>query len=496
MLLLLAALLLDGPKPESPAITVRFVRPREQGELLLKLFEGAKAPHPAAALAAYKRAKGGDTGLGKPLDAAIAALNPGMVAELATLDDATFALGWNGTGPAAWNAVLPHDDGTFAAYATAAVLTEGLSDPPIDGLPVDRLGPKPTASLAAKAPGGFLLARFRDDLAEALRRSREPLPKAPIDSGWLIHLDPKALAREGVPLRARRVGVGLAKQGAEGLDATVRLEGETLRADVVVRYASPPGFAKATIAPAWLDAIPTEGTLAAFAYALDPSPASWNATFDLLDAVDRADPARANLAPLRLRLNLLGSAAVIKPDIDLWPRLLGVSGLVTADPAGKVDGVLLALHARDEASAKRLETLTLPRIARAALGLRPNDPAAPAVLQVRGKTLSFGRRGQDVAVVWGDAILARAEKAASAPDARLRAEVGTKAQRFAAVWPGRLPALGLPDAPPAVWVGSFDGSTSLDTVRWPGLKAVVRRVLDRLPLDPPPDRATPMRDPR
>ncbi len=232
-----------------------------------------------------------------------------------------------------------------------------------------------------------------------------------------MHVDPKGLNREGVPLRARRLGVSLAKQRAEGLDAAIRLEGETLRAEVHVRYATPPGFAKATIAPAWLDGIPTDGTLAAFAYALDPSPTAWNATFDVLDAVDRADPSRANLAPLRLRLNLLGSAAVIKPDVDLWPRLRGVSGFVTADAAGKVDGVVLRLHATDEPSAKRLETLTLPRIARAALGLKPNDPAAPAVLQVRGKPLAFGRTGQDVAIAWGGAI---AEHTAAAPGSPLR----------------------------------------------------------------------------
>ncbi|HEY2157814.1 MAG TPA: hypothetical protein VGH33_19450 [Isosphaeraceae bacterium] len=491
MLFVLAALLLDDPRPAPPAITVRLVRPREQGERLLTLFEGAKAPHPAAVLAGYKRAKGGDTGLGKPLDATISALNPGMIAELGTLDDATFALGWNITGRVAWNALVPRDDGTFAAFATAGVLTDGATDPPIDGLPVDRLGPKATAIVAARDPGGFLVAGSRDDLAGALRRSREALPRAPIESGWLVHLDPKGLDREGIPLRARRVGVGLAKQGAEGLDAAIRLEGETLRADVRVRYATPPGFARATIAPAWLDAIPVEGTLAAFAYALDPSPAAWNATFDLLDAVDRADPARANLAPLRLRLNLLGSAAVIKPDADLWPRLLGVSGFVTVDPSGNVDGVLLRLHAKDEPSAKRLETLTLPRIARAALGLKPNDPAGPSALQVRGETLSFHREGQDVAIAWGDAALARSTK-----DARLRAEVGTGAQRFAAFWPGRLKALALPDAPPVVWVGSFEGNASLDTVRWPGLKAVVRRVLERMPFDPPPDVATPLRDRR
>ena len=154
--------------------------------------------------------------------------------------------------------------------------------------------------------------------------------------------------------------------GGSGIDGSIRLEGDTLSVDVVGRFDAPPALARATIPPRWLDAVPAEGTLAAFAFALDPSPAAWNSTFDLLDAVERVDPARANLAPLRLRLNLLASAAVTKPDIDLWPRLVGVSAIVTADASGKADGALVRLHAKDEASAKRLQTLTLPRLLRAA----------------------------------------------------------------------------------------------------------------------------------
>src|SRR4051794_18324423 len=61
---------------EAPAaLTVRAVRPDEQGTRLIDLFRGARAPHPAAALAAWKHAQGGKAGLGKPLEAAIAALN-------------------------------------------------------------------------------------------------------------------------------------------------------------------------------------------------------------------------------------------------------------------------------------------------------------------------------------------------------------------------------------------------------------------------------------
>ena len=495
MLFVLAALLLDGPKlgPDPPALTIRLVHPREQGNRLLALFEGARAPHPAAALAGYKRAKGGDTGLGKAVDAGITALNPGMVAEMATLDDATLGLGWSPDGRLAWGAVVPRDDGTFAAYATAAALTDGKADDPLDGLPVDRLGPKATASVAARAPAGFLLASSRDELASALRRSREPLAKPGIDSGWLLHVDPKALATVP-PLAARRAGVALVKMGSRGVDAAIRLEGETLLADVVGRFDAPPALSRATIPPRWLDAVPAEGTLAAFAFALDPSPATWNATFDLLDSVERVDPARANLAPLRLRINLLASAAVIKPDIDLWPRLVGLSAIVTADPSGKADGVLVQLHARDEPSAKRLQTLTLPRLLRAALKVKPEDRGDPLLLVVDGRPLSIERRGDDVAILWGRAIAARTSEAVADPSRSagpaLRDALGTDAQRFAAVWPGRLPALALPEAPPAVWVGRFEGSTSVDRLRVPGLKAIVRRVLDRIPFDPPPDAST------
>lgn len=498
MLFALAALLLDAPdappgaEAPRPAVTIRLVRPRVQGERLLALFEGARAPHPAAALAGYRRAKGGDTGLGKAAEAAIAALNPGMVAEMATLDDATFGLGWSADGRPAWGAVVPRDDGTFAAYGTAAVLTGGKADEPLDGLPVDRLGPKPTAALALRAPGGFLLGSSRDELAAALRRSREPLPKPGIDSGLLLHVDPKSLSGAS-PLGARRAGVALAKMGGRGVDASLRLEGDALLADVVGRFDAPPALSHVTIPPAWLDAIPAEGTLAAFAFALDPNPAAWNATFDVLDAVERVDPARANLAPLRLRLNLLASAAVIKPDVDLWPRLVGVSAVVTADASGKADGAVVRLHARDEPSAKRLQTLTLPRILRAAFKRKPDD-REPLIVTIADHPLAIDRRGNDVLVVWGRSIAARTAEAASDPSRSagpgLRDALGADAQRFAAVWPGRVAALTLPEAPPAVWVGRFEGTTSVDRLRVPGLKAIVRRVLDRIPYDPPPDAST------
>src|SRR5437868_6200587 len=103
-----------------PALTVHLVRPDRQLARLLDLFEGTRAPHPAAALSAWKRANRDSRGLGKAREAAIAMLNPEMVQEWRTLDRADLIIAFDsGDGHARWYTILPRDDGTFAALATA-----------------------------------------------------------------------------------------------------------------------------------------------------------------------------------------------------------------------------------------------------------------------------------------------------------------------------------------------------------------------------------------
>src|SRR5438477_7441967 len=75
-----------GAEPPRPAVTVRLVGPDRQGAQVLDWFRGARAPHPAAALAAWRRATGRH--LSKAREAAIAAFNPEMVRELRVLDGA------------------------------------------------------------------------------------------------------------------------------------------------------------------------------------------------------------------------------------------------------------------------------------------------------------------------------------------------------------------------------------------------------------------------
>ncbi len=498
---LLAPLLaaLTAGSPPRPSLTVRLVRPDRSLERVLGLFEGTRASSPAAALAAYGRARGGKSGLSKAAESGIVVFNPMMVGELAVLDGATFEVGRSPGGRLGWDLVIPRDDGTFAALATAMALTQGRSDLPVDQVSTDRLGPGGSA-VSARAPGGFVVAASRADLAAGIARSRAPLdPYPPGDARLVVRVDPAALAAPGGTLAARRAGEALLGLGYDGLAASVAIEGDALVATVHGRGPAP-GPSRAAIAPGWLDPVPAEGTIAAFALAIDPSPTAWDLAFAVLDRVERADRARAGAAPLRARLALLAGAAGVRPDRDLFAILVGVSGIVTVDGSGRVDGILVRLHARDGDAAGRLRDATVPRLVRSLrLEADPPRPGAGPDGSLRfragGRPIAVDRRGDAVDFAWGPSVGARAAVAAADPSRSagpaLRAGLPAGSDRFVAVWPGRLKALDLPDAPPAVWSGRGPAGESVDEVRWPGLRASVRRFVDRLPLDPPPDRSGP-----
>jgi hypothetical protein len=469
-----------------PAVTIRGVRPDQQGERLIALFQGSRAPHPAAALSAWKRARGDRSGLGKPAEAAVAALNPATVRELRTLDGAEVALRLDpGDGRLRWRAVLPRDDGTFAAVATAMALTDGGSDPPLDGIAVDRLGP-PGAPLMARFPGGLALAGSRAELVEARDRPRFAWDGPTPDSGWFVQLDPDALGATG-PLALRRAGEALRALHCAGVDGVARLRGETFSVALTARLdarrdPAPP------IDPRWLDWIPATGTVAALALAIDPKPDAWDALFALADCVERADPARAAVAPVRTRLNLLATAAGVRPEVDLWPALRGLTQGVSTDEEGTLHSGFLALHVENKADAEQLAGRVLPRITGSILKTKPTAVA---------------RRGTTVLLVWGAVTLQSCIDAAADPERSaaplIRAAWGDEVpQRAGAFWPGRLRALAPPgspaasalaEAPPVVWLGRDDAKTARETVEWTGLRGVVRRFLETLPLDPPPDRS-------
>jgi hypothetical protein len=119
-------------------------------------------------------------------------------------------------------------------------------------------------------------------------------------------------------------------------------------------------------------------------------------------------------------------------------------------------------------------------------------------------------RGASVWIGWGEGVLGESLEAAGhhqrSAGALIRSSWGASApQRAGAFWPGRTDQLIAPgsplaralnDAPPVVWQGRIDGPVARDEVVWNGLRGVVRRWLDALPLEPPPDRSDATPHPR
>ncbi len=482
------------------ALSVQFLHPDRQLERLLALFDGSAAPHPAAALAAWRRATGDPDVLNKTRQALIATLNPEMVRELRTLDGATLTLDIDARGRVGWSLAVPRDDGTLAALGAALALTDGASEPPLGEAAVDRLGPS-GSPLMARRGTGVVVAGNRDDLADGLARLEAgPREPATLATGWLVHLDAESLADSGRPA-ARQIGSALSGLGIETLRAEVNLERDALTVKVATR--PDPVLCATAIDPAWLDAIPSE-TSVAFAVAFDPAPATWNRLFDAADRIEKSDPDRARTGPLRARLNLLANAAGLRPERDFWPHLRGVSGFATVAPDGELDGAFVALHATDEPHAIRWKDRLLPRLAWA-LGVGDGRAVnAGPIAAVAGRRLFVERRGSSVWIGWGEAVLARAAEAIAHPDLsagpRLRATWADRpVARCGAVWPARppLPRWQLPagsfwqaalaGAPPVVWWAepSAPGSDAHDRIRWNGLHDTVRRLLDQLPLQAP-----------
>ncbi len=198
------------PAVSSEPIVVRLVHPDRQAAAVLRLFEGCAAPHPAAALAAWKQSTRDPGQLGKPLEAVIAFFNPEMVREWSVFHDARLQFGFDAeSGARRWRLSVPGDDGTLAALITALRLSGGSDEPPVGKslIAVNRLGGQ-GAAVAARGPEGLVLASSRAELDGALRsripsasahpelpgKSRDaggPSPEP--DSGLLFRIEPTRL---------------------------------------------------------------------------------------------------------------------------------------------------------------------------------------------------------------------------------------------------------------------------------------------------------------
>ncbi len=477
--------------PPRPTLTVRAIHPDREVESVFKLFEGTRVANPAAALVAWKRASAEPKRLGKPLEAVIAAINPRMLAEYRLLDDAEVSISLvPGSARYSWQARLPNDDGTLAALGPTGVLSGGGLEPPIGEVAVDRLGAVGSA-LLARGPSALILASSRDQLAAALDRPKGPTTPPPFASGLLVEVDPSA-SDTWTSLAGRRWAEAARVTRCLALSGQARIEGGTLGAGLVGRLGSIPP-ALAAIDPAWLDAIPGRGPLAAFGFRVDPRPESWNAVFDLIDRVDRVEPERANVASTRIRAALAARAAGVRLEADVWPHLAGVSGWVGV-AEGVPDRALVAIHLDDPAAARRILGGLKGRRAEADLGFDEAVELGP----VAARPLRVIRRQASLYLAWGDRAWPESLDAINHPERSARpwlssSRTGRSPSRVGAVWADLLPrvpsntplASALAEGSPIRWAGWNEADRTRDEVWVDGLGATVRRFLERIPLDPP-----------
>ena len=507
MAYLLALIVLAIAPDDAPphAITVHINYPDRQLETLLRLFDGAHAPDPASALAAWRRATGNTKTPGKAIEAAIAALNPGMIRELRSIDAGEFVLDFGAEkGEPRWFLRFPNDDGTFAAFATAMALSGGASEPPLRDVEVDRLGPagSPLMGRRRKAakPEPVAIAGLREDLAAAfLNMPDPPGRKENRSEGLLIRMDPERLGRsQSVPARqAAQMLLGMGVRASQGYLVLQDDEVFPSRLDLIVlSKIEGPSF-PAYIDPKWLEEIPGSAS-AVFMIAFDPRPEMWDATFAMLDRVQKADPSQAKTAPIRTRLNLLAAAAGVRPEVDLWPKLRGISGHVFVDPRAptRVESATATLHLSDESAAKKIAEEFAPKVAKF-LRLVPGEGGEIRTLgRVSGRPLFLSRRGAAVWIGWGEKSLGkvgrREDSAHFLLDVRIPGHEDPRVSRLVAVWPGRAAiapagsplAAGLEGSPPVVWKGWTGPDRSYDRISSPDLKPALQRFLERLPMKP------------
>ncbi len=527
----------DDPSPPE-SLVVRLVHPERQLEQLLSLFDGERAAHPAAALAAWKRANPSRHSLGKPVEAIIASLNPEMVSEWQVLDAAELRIDLSaGDGPARWFAIVPHDDGTLAAAITAQRVTEGVDEPPLDflgrPLPVRSLGVGRTifatqwdrravfAGSRAALERGLAVAEAepRGEAAEKRRAaSATSDPKNAPESGVIVDVEAARWAEGVGDLRRRRATAFLHGLRCDTIHATFEITGDDWAIDIATRLlcAKPAQPAqtmtKRAIDPSWLKWVPLDGAGALVSVACDPDPVFWDWAFALADRVDRADPAHAAAAPLRARLNLLAAAMGVRPEVDLFPHLNGITASLLASNSGteRFGGGIGILHIDDEASAERIALDVIPRLAIRLTGQKALlDPKTSGTMDaplqlgtLRGRPLYVFRHGREVVIGWSDGAITALRRAWASPDRSaahlmdqcLRDGKGPR-QRFGALWPERTLAM-LPgwegvrrQAPsagntlPLLWSGWSALDRAADSLRLGQLHKRVHDLLVSLPLE-------------
>ncbi len=261
-----------------------------------------KVPHPAAALAARSTRAASPAAWGK------AARSPHRRDQLRRWprrsEASTVASLPSGLNPMRDDRpggfFLPGDDGHHSPRWRRPWSSAGAAEVLLDGVPVDRLGP-PGSALMARKPRALLVAGSRNGLNEA-RSGQNALAVATTNlasdsrssrcARWLEVVDAPAV--EDCLARGSRPDF---RHGRPGRLIIQRLDRHRRRP---ARQAGAAGRAELA---EWL---PSDRTMAAFAVAIAPAPANWDAAFRLADLVEKVDPTRENLVPIRLRPRTAG----------------------------------------------------------------------------------------------------------------------------------------------------------------------------------------------
>ena len=389
----------------------------------------------------------------------------------------------------------------FAAFATAMALTDGKSEPPLDGAEVDRLGNKPGASLMARSGERVVIADSREALACALAMAPEPSMRG-IDRQLgraRVRVSAAGLTRSSRP-DLHAVGEALLGLGCStiAVDALVGPNGPLF----IVRIPRVPAGPGAKLDPARLAEIPASAS-AAFSFPIDDRPESWDRLFAAIDRAERADPARRDRSPLRARIGLAARVGGIDLERDVWPKLRGATGFMVGPPR-KPDGVALALHLVDDESAATFRDRVLPRFAKL-LGLAPASGPGPnadskPLADVAGRTVWVSTRfPKTVWIGWGAEGIpitfreGHPAKLVDPMEARDREQLKEN-HRFGWIIPGRfdLAPAGSPLAEaiaasgPIRWYGRDERTSTDDVLRWDGLDRGIRRYLELIPQEPAP----------
>ena len=457
-----------------PAISANLERPDLILKHVIDLFEGSRATDPAAALAAWKLATNGSISLGKGTEAAIAALNPRMIPELANLEAARAVFDFDPAGKPDWSFTVSHDDGTFSAFATAMALTDGAREPEIDGADVDRTGPPGSAMIANKGDA-VIVASSREAIARALK-TIAPVAKPSDDAGIVFAIDADALIR-AQSVSWKRAGEAMKGLNLPKIDGRLKVDADRLFLAIETPAAEPGAIQSRD--RAWDRELSNRASIV-FSTSLDTSPKNLDQWFAMADRVEKADPAKSKLNPLRARVNILATASRINLERDLWPHLRGVSGFLLGD-SRRLSGIGIALHMRDKDSAMKIRRDVLPSLMKA---LRLDQNLAVSVIESEGATAW---------IVWGEK--AREELAIVRSDPRLSITAAAEAKppenenRMIVIHPGRLGLAteGSPldravaEAPPIIWRGSCRDGKQTDRVTIAHFRPMIKRFLDEIP---------------